>query len=98
MFWDVWVMKEYGNKDSWTKLYHIPYMRYRGLWINPKILYVNEDDQLLMKVYDLGSSKVKLVVYNSKSGTLKFPKIQNIDYLMDPEVYIESVISPCSKC
>ncbi|KEH32810.1 F-box protein interaction domain protein [Medicago truncatula] len=98
MFWDVWVMKEYGNTDSWTKLYHVPYMRYRGLWINTKILYVTEDDQLLMKVHELvSSSKVKLVVYNSKSGTLKFPKIQNIDYLMDPEVYIESLISPCSK-
>ena len=23
MFWDVWIMKEYGNEKSWTKLYFL---------------------------------------------------------------------------
>jgi hypothetical protein len=30
MFMDVWIMKEYGNKESWNKLYTIPYIQDRG--------------------------------------------------------------------
>ncbi|TKY72079.1 F-box protein [Spatholobus suberectus] len=26
-FFDVWLMKDYGKKESWTKLYRVPYFR-----------------------------------------------------------------------
>ncbi|XP_024634431.1 uncharacterized protein [Medicago truncatula] len=29
MLLDVWIMKEYGNKESWIKLYNVPYMEDR---------------------------------------------------------------------
>jgi len=96
IFIDIWVMKEYGNKESWTKLYNVPYMEDRGLFAYTKVLYVSEDDKMLMDFYELGSNKLKLVVYDSKNGTLKIPVIQNINRRMDPKVYIESLISPCS--
>jgi len=31
LFLDVWIMKEYGNEESWTKLYGVPNMQDRGL-------------------------------------------------------------------
>jgi F-box interacting protein len=96
MFLDVWIMNEYGNKESWTKLYSVPYIKERGFRIYSKDLYFSEDDQLLINLYNSGINELELAVYDSKNGTLRIPKIQNIDRYMDPEVYIESLISPCS--
>ncbi|RHN66700.1 putative F-box domain-containing protein [Medicago truncatula] len=92
----IWVMMEYGNKESWAKLHHIPLMGDPGLWVFNKVLHVSEDDQLLLDFYELGSNKKKLVVYGSKIGTLKIPKFLNADLLMEWEVFVESLISPCS--
>jgi len=98
MLLDVWAMKEYGNKESWTRLYRVPHMEHRGLCNYYRALYISDDEQLLMDFakLDLYKSK-KLVVYDSKDGTLEIPEIQNIGGgWMDPKVYIESLISPCS--
>ncbi|PNY01638.1 F-box/kelch-repeat protein [Trifolium pratense] len=96
MFVDVWIMKEFGNKESWTKLYQVPYCTgVRGLYPRHKALYISNDDQLLMIFRD--SRQSKLGVYDFKSGTFNMSKLEsfNSDY-MDPEVYVESLISPCS--
>jgi F-box interacting protein len=37
-FFDVWIMKEYGNKESWTKLYRLPPVKNRVLY-NDSPLY-----------------------------------------------------------
>jgi len=94
MFLDVWVMKEYGNKDSWTKLYHISY-GYK-VELDTRTLYISEDDQMLMDFNESGNPKSTLVLYDSKNDTLKTPKNQNIFRWIEPEVYVESLISPCS--
>jgi F-box interacting protein len=96
MFLDVWVMMEYGNEESWAKLHHLPFVGDPGLWIFHKVLHVSEDDQLLMDFYELGSTKINLVVYDSKIGTFKIPEIQSITHRMELEVYVENLISPCS--
>jgi len=96
MFLDVWVMKEYGIKESWTKLYTIPAMGNHDFDTNTKVVYISEDDQFLIDFYERTSSKMELGVYDPKNGTLKFPMIQNINGWMDPEIYAESLISPCS--
>ena len=96
MFMDVWVMKEYGNKDSWTKLYNVPYIRDKGFYACPEMLYLYEDDQMLIDFLELKSFKLKLGMYNSKNGTLSISEIQNINGPMVPRVYVESLISPCS--
>ncbi|GAU16391.1 hypothetical protein TSUD_117400 [Trifolium subterraneum] len=44
----------------------------------------------------VGSDILKLVVRDSKNGSLNIPEIQNTNLWMDPEVYIESLISPYS--
>jgi F-box interacting protein len=89
MFLDVWIMKEYGNKESWTKLYSVPKMRDRDLY-RCEALYIHEDDRMLLM-----QSFNKLVVYDSKNGTSNIAEIQNINPWMHPQVYIESLISPC---
>jgi len=89
-------MKEYGNIESWTKLYSVPFLRNWGIYPYPMAFYISEDDQVLIDFYELTSSKLTLAVYDSKNGTVKIPEIQNTNGWMDPEVYVESLISPCS--
>ncbi|XP_058723825.1 F-box/kelch-repeat protein At3g23880-like [Vicia villosa] len=87
---DVWLMKEYGNKDSWTKLFRLPFTRIIIDSLHVSALYVSHDDQVLF-----GVQREDLIVYNSRDGTFKDPIIQNIEKWMDLEVYHESLISPC---
>lgn len=94
MFFDVWVLKECGNKESWTKFYSVPYMEDQGSFSYTKALYISEDDRILVDFRDLGSNEVKLVVYDSKNGTFNIPEILNMNCLMEPVVYIESLILP----
>ncbi|KAK7359684.1 hypothetical protein VNO77_01647 [Canavalia gladiata] len=89
MFSDVWLMKDYGNRESWTKLFRVPYLGNPDSLPYTKALYISEDDQILLEFQS------KLVVYNSRDGTFKVPEIQDINGWMVPEVYIESLISPC---
>ena len=87
---EIWLMKEYGNKDSWTKLLRVPYMGGVGSCIYTRALYIYKDDQVLLEF------RSKLVVYNSRDGTLKTLRIQRCHGWMLREVYQESLISPCS--
>ncbi|AES68594.1 putative F-box domain, galactose oxidase/kelch, beta-propeller, F-box associated interaction [Medicago truncatula] len=93
MFMDVWIMKHYGNKESWTKLYTVPNMQDRGLEAY-NALYISEDDQLLVECLEIESDNDKLVVYDSKTGTSNIPEFQNKYDLIYSNVYIESLISP----
>jgi len=93
MFMDVWIMKEYGDQESWTKLYVVPDIQDQGL--KPfKALYIYEDDQLLLEFYAMEGGNIKLVVYDSKTGTLNIPEFQNNYEQLCSDVYIESLISP----
>jgi len=93
MFMDVWIMKEYGDQESWTKLYIVPDIQDHGLKpFGP--LYIYEDDQLLLEFYAMEGGNIKLVVYDSKTGTLNIPEFQNNYEQIGSDVYIESLISP----
>jgi F-box interacting protein len=82
-FFDVWIMMEYGNKESWTKLYHVPCMRDQDL---VGTLYISKDDLFLMDFfYDLESFKLKLVVYDCKKSTLKILESSKINNLDEPK-------------
>jgi hypothetical protein len=86
---DIWLMKEYGNRESWIKLASVPYMG----WIN-NVLYVSEDDQLLLDISDY-MLKSELVVYDPKNGNSKIQDIKNFYDLGPQDIYVESLISPC---
>ncbi|CAK8531011.1 unnamed protein product [Lathyrus sativus] len=87
-FTDVWLMKEFGNKESWTKLFRVP--TDGGYNIEAWLLYFSEDDQVLVGIYP------KFVIYNSRDGTFKDRSNQNINSSwVERDVYLESLISPC---
>ncbi|GAU24913.1 hypothetical protein TSUD_116380 [Trifolium subterraneum] len=87
---DVWVMKEYGNKESWTKLFTISYLRdprtssysYLGA------TNVFEDGQVLLVCE--GYDTWKYISYHCKNDTAKC-----IEFEITLEACIESLISPC---
>jgi len=85
---DVWLMTEYANKDSWTKLFTISYMRDPSAdCVFIKAIHSFEDGQVLLKF--TGDVK-KLIIYNSRNGTSKPIEFENTS-----EVCVESLISPC---
>ncbi|GAU20091.1 hypothetical protein TSUD_381830 [Trifolium subterraneum] len=93
-FSDIWLMKEFGNKESWTKLFRIPF---GDLESPPYIrrLFLFEDDQVLLECkYELQSKR--LAIYDSRDSTFKTAEIQKINCSMVYEVYQESFIMPCS--
>jgi F-box interacting protein len=84
---DVWVMKEYGNKESWTKLFTISSMRdFSCPYI--KAICIFEDEQVLLRY--VNDKRWGHISYNYKNHTSKFIEFENI-----PEVCVESLISPC---
>ncbi|XP_050892764.1 F-box/kelch-repeat protein At3g23880-like [Lathyrus oleraceus] len=93
-FSDVWIMKEYGNEKSWTKLLTVPPMEEPGFYGFTMALYISKDDQVLMEF--LKKKKYSLVVYDSINNTFNIPKFQNNNHgeMVAQEVYIESLISP----
>ncbi|GAU20084.1 hypothetical protein TSUD_381760 [Trifolium subterraneum] len=105
-FTGIWLMKEYGNKESWIKLFRVPDIRDLGYYPSVCALYVSEDDQVLLEIdsqdsdYSQDDSELldiqsKLVVYNSRDGTFEDLNIQNTNGVTGTQVYHESLISPC---
>jgi hypothetical protein len=42
---DVWILKEYENEESWTKLYRVPHWRDLDIGFRyDEALYISEDD------------------------------------------------------
>ncbi|XP_057431286.1 F-box/kelch-repeat protein At3g06240-like [Lotus japonicus] len=94
MFCDIWVMKEHGNEESWTKLFSISH----DLGRNPPLYISEDDDEVLLPSFS------NLVVCNYEyicDMVFKIFDIQNSRVWMlpkildEPEVYAESLISPC---
>ncbi|KAM3358730.1 F-box/kelch-repeat protein isoform X1 [Capsicum galapagoense] len=83
---DVWVMKEYGVKESWTKLYTIecPYHV-----LSPPLCTSFEGE--ILHVFAL-----TLTICNPEDGLMRYPEVTNIDVYVDAdaELYIESLVCP----
>jgi F-box interacting protein len=90
-FTDVWIMKEFGNKKSWTKLLSIPYMKAWGNFRFSKVLYISEDGQVLMEMY-IKTVDHRLVIYDSINNTFNFPEFQYKIPDKMVAVYVESLI------
>ena len=86
----MWLMKEYGVPNSWTKLVTIPYIklgicRWSHLFVP---LCISENGVLLLK-----TTSSKLVIYNLNDGRMDYLRI--VDELgFDIHVYHESLVSP----
>ncbi|XP_058774301.1 F-box/kelch-repeat protein At3g23880-like [Vicia villosa] len=97
-FDDVLIMKEYGNENSWIKLFTVPHTNPWGDDCHyTKVLYISEDDQVLMEFCkDWTETEYNLVVYDSINNTFKIPKFQNNihGHMVAKEIYVESLICP----
>ncbi|CAI9771098.1 unnamed protein product [Fraxinus pennsylvanica] len=85
---DVWVLKEYGVKESWTKVISIPYIYDPGKYMYSMPLCILPNGEVLLA---LGSS---FVVYNLKDNSFKSPKITNVTDFLGAITYVESLVSP----
>ncbi|CAK8564856.1 unnamed protein product [Lathyrus sativus] len=87
---DVWVMKEYGIKESWIKLFDFSCLRDpTKTSILTNVLYICEVDHMLLEFSY--HEKKKLILYDSKNGTFNNAAI----FQHTLEVCAESLVSPC---
>lgn len=83
---DLWVMKVYGVKDSWTKLASIPYFTHPGRDQFSVPLYISNEGKILLQ---FGS---KLIVFDSKNTPSS--QVQYLDECLEACTYVESLVSP----
>lgn len=91
-------MKDYGIKDSWTKLFTVPSLKLNILVYNDvraNMLYISEkDDQVFLAI------QKKVYAYNYKNGTVKIHNIQGLPSsplpinVLTSNIYVESLVSP----
>jgi hypothetical protein len=95
---DIWLMKEYGNKESWTILISLPSFGNSRFFLHTNIVYISEDDNHVL----LGSSEIqygkskhkfKWVIYDLENNTIKSSKIHDSLGLVKSKIYVESLIS-----
>ncbi|WOH13539.1 hypothetical protein DCAR_0833049 [Daucus carota subsp. sativus] len=85
---DVWVMKDYGVKESWTKLVTIPYVGEPSVFQYSVPLCVTENGDVLVEF------ESQILLYNSKSNVFKDLEITNFGGCLEADTYIESLVSP----
>ncbi|XP_058203810.1 F-box/kelch-repeat protein At3g23880-like [Rhododendron vialii] len=87
---DIWVMKEYGIRESWTKLVVIPYVTHPSSGTpSSKPFYILKNGEVLLNVY-----YTHLVRYNPKDGTSIYHVIHNCSESFVVYHYIENLVSP----
>ncbi|KAI8556175.1 hypothetical protein RHMOL_Rhmol05G0231400 [Rhododendron molle] len=80
---DVWVMKEYGIRESWTMLGVVPCVSHPidRLWIL-------KTGEVLLRTHD------RLVRYSPKDGTFSHLTVHNCPWFFSQYPYVESLVSP----
>ncbi|XP_049406056.1 F-box/kelch-repeat protein At3g23880-like [Solanum stenotomum] len=82
---DVWVMKEYGDKESWTKMFNIRCVGYS--FFGPHFC-ISSEGEILFKN---GSN---IIICNPKDDSMQFQEVTNCGQLVDAKLYIESLVWP----
>lgn len=85
---DIWVMKEYGVKESWTKLLSIRMMDLARpfQYLHP-ITYSKNGKELLLE-----QDADKLVWYDMEKNKMRFVKVRGVGVLVQVDVCLESLI------
>ncbi|MCD9641734.1 hypothetical protein HAX54_028161 [Datura stramonium] len=85
---DIWVMKEYGVEESWTKFASVAYYVIPGIFYLP--LYINKDGDVLL------INGQSLVLFNTRNNMCKDLQIHIPDTRrrIDLATYNESLVSP----
>ncbi|RDX65777.1 F-box/kelch-repeat protein, partial [Mucuna pruriens] len=83
-FLDIWIMQDFGKKESWFKFFRVPFPDAQFCpFFNA--LCISENDQVLM------AWKSAFIVYDIRSATFKIPQIQNGNYFLSSVRYVESL-------
>ncbi|GMI96163.1 hypothetical protein like AT3G23880 [Hibiscus trionum] len=88
---DVWVMKEYGKRESWTKLVTLPYTQCPRSAYFGMPLFVSGSGEILLRF------GMDLILYDPKEDMFRMPAIpddNNTFICQAAEVYEESLVSP----
>ncbi|KAH7843924.1 hypothetical protein Vadar_022450 [Vaccinium darrowii] len=83
---DVWVMNDYGRKESWTKLVSMLYLPERIQCSIP--LWYMKDGGILVNLNGA------FAIYDLVNHTLKHPLIYDSLDLHQADIYVESLVSP----
>ncbi|XP_009775226.2 F-box/kelch-repeat protein At3g23880-like [Nicotiana sylvestris] len=85
---DVWVMKEYGVKESWVKIFTIksPVDSTANIFY-PPILMSNEGEILIQFVS-------RFTKYNSKDESIKYLDVTNFAPSLEAQIYVKSLVCP----
>jgi hypothetical protein len=80
---DVWVMKEFGEGESWSKLLSIPGLTefVRPLWISRRLVVLLE-------------FRSGLALYNCATGKFQYPVSDSLNGCRDAKVYVKTLVSP----
>ncbi|CAH8361997.1 unnamed protein product [Eruca vesicaria subsp. sativa] len=80
---DVWVMKEFGEGESWSKLLSIPGLTefVRPLWISRGLVVLLE-------------FRSGLALYNCTTGKFQYPVSNSLNGCRDAKVYVKTLVSP----
>ncbi|KAM3396572.1 hypothetical protein P3S68_000084 [Capsicum galapagoense] len=81
----IWVMKEYGVKQSWMKKYTIRYPIGQN-WYSP--FFMSNKGEMLF------SLPQPYIISNTKDDSYRYTKITNLNSNINPRIYIESLVCP----
>ncbi|KAK4732421.1 hypothetical protein R3W88_025409 [Solanum pinnatisectum] len=85
---DVWVMREYGVKESWTKTYTVKYPdNVYAPFISQKLCMSNKGEMLLVS----GST---LMAHNPEDEPIKYPNVTPCGHCVGVNLYVESLVCP----
>ncbi|KAJ8759716.1 hypothetical protein K2173_009817 [Erythroxylum novogranatense] len=85
---DLWIMKEYGVNESWTKMFSFVMNRKSTVlaFVRP-LSYSKDGGKVLFEVND-----GKFVWYDWKHRTSKTVRIKNVPHSFGSELYVESLV------
>ncbi|XP_060208267.1 F-box/kelch-repeat protein At3g23880-like isoform X1 [Lycium barbarum] len=84
---DVWVMKEYGVKESWAKIYTINFSHdISNVWF-PLFCKSHKGEFFL-------AFRSTFMIYNPKDDSIRYLEVANSSYCFAEDFYIESLVCP----
>nr|XP_027118411.1 F-box/kelch-repeat protein At3g23880-like [Coffea arabica] len=83
---DLWIMQEYGVKESWTKVVLMINYPYSSFQMFQKPVFLLKDGEILFQFGD------GLVLYYPKRKSCTYPRIANVKALLEVDVYAESLV------
>lgn len=86
---DVWVMKEYGVKESWTKIFNV--IDGDDLWYNfysPPLFFQKKNGEVVVLHGSL------LTVYDLKNFPDNNPQLNRFHGYAEANIYVESLVQP----